>query len=159
VSDENVTVNVDGLDKLLKALKGKLPVARVGILGDSAARGSGTAEGAPTNAQVGAWAEFGTAKSPVRSFLRMPIMTFLQKRMESSGLFSKEELNKVVAQGTLLPWVKLVAILAEGIVAEAFDTGGFGTWVPSNMRRKKNHQTLIETQQLRNSVTSEVKEG
>ncbi len=54
--------------------------------------------------------------------------------------------------------VKKVAVVAEGIVAEAFDTGGFGQWPPSDMTHKKVHQTLVETQQLRNSITSEVKE-
>lgn len=156
---DDVEINVKGLDQLLKALKGKMPVARVGVLGENTVRGTGTAQESPTNAQVGAWAEFGTSKSPVRSFLRMPITVFLQKRMESSGLFTKEELKRVVTQGTLLPWLKKVGILAEGIVVEAFDTGGFGTWQPSDMRRKKNHQTLVETQQLRNSITSDVKEG
>lgn len=159
MSDEDVTVNVNGLDKLLKALKGKLPVARVGILGESVVRGSGTAEKSPTNAQIGAWHEFGTSRTPVRSFLRLPIATFIQKRMESSGLFTKEELKKVTDQGSLIPWLRKIGILAEAIVAEGFDTGGFGSWIPSNMKRKKNHQTLVETQQLRNSITSDVKEN
>lgn len=158
MSDDDIELNVKGLDKLLKALKGKAPVIRIGILGESSVRGSGTAEGSPTNAQIGAWQEFGTTKNPIRSFLRMPLSVFLQKRMESSGALSKESLNAVVAQATMLPWLKKIAILAEGLVAEAFDTAGFGTWIPSDMRRKTNHQTLIESAQLRNSITSEVRE-
>ncbi len=150
-------LNMAGLEKLLKALKAKPPRARIGILG-AGARTDPESKGA-TNAEIGTFHEFGTSKLPVRSFLRMPIITQMQKEMEKSGAFDKDTANEVVKSGTVIPWVKKMAILAEGIVADAFDTGGFGTWVPSNMRFKTVHQTLIETQQLRNSVTSEVTEG
>lgn len=155
MSDEAAyTVNLRGLDKLLKALGTKPPKARIGILGNSAAR----SDGGPSNAQVGAWHEFGTSKLPVRSFLRVPITENLQKEMEKSGAFDKDALANVLATGSILPWLKKVMIMAEGIVADAFDSGGFGKWKPSDMTRKKNHQTLVETQQLRNAITSEVKE-
>ncbi len=156
---EDVSVSVKGLDNLLKALEGKVPVARVGILGDNAARGSGAAQGMPSNAQIGAWHEFGTVKSPVRSFLRMPLSVFLGKRLESAGFFKEDVLKQVVDQKSLVPWVKKIGILAEAIVQEAFDTAGFGSWPPSDMRSKKVHQTLVETSQLRNAITSEVKEN
>jgi phage gpG-like protein len=68
----------------------------------------------------------------------------------------KDVLNDVLKSGTFTPWLKKVAVLAEGIVADAFASGGFGKWPPSDMTHKKNHQTLVETQQLRNSITSEV---
>ncbi len=155
---ETVELNVKGLEALLKALKGKQPVARVGILGGKTTRGSGTSQNAPTNAQIGAWHEFGTSRLPVRSFLRMPISTQLDKRMQASGDLDPGVVKEILKLGSLVPWLKRIAVMAEGIVLEAFDTGGFGTWIPSNMQRKKVHQTLIETAQLRNSITSEVRE-
>ncbi len=154
---EETTLNLRGLDQLLKALKAKPPVARVGILGSKSAR-SGTGKGAPTNAQIGAWHEFGTTKLPQRSFLREPISDNLDKRMESSGALDRDVLADVIKSGSVMPWLRKIAILAEAIVAEAFATGGFGKWRPSDMTHKKVHQTLVETQQLRNSITSEVRE-
>lgn len=152
---DGVTLEVKGLDQLLKALKAAPPKCRVGILGDKDKRTQGNA---PSNAEVGAAHEFGTSILPQRSFLRVPISENLQKRMESSGALDKKVLADVIRQGSILPWMKKIAILAEGIVADAFNTGGFGKWKPSNMSEKKNHQTLVETHQLRDSITSEVKE-
>lgn len=156
-------IKTPGLDKIIKALGVKAPKARVGILGDDSIRGAGEGntqkkQSGPTNAEIGAAHEYGTSELPQRSFLRVPISEHLAKRLEQAGLTDKDTLKQVIAQGSLLPWLKKVAIEAEGIVAEAFDTGGFGKWKPSNMDNKKNHQTLVETQQLRNSITSEVKE-
>ncbi len=140
-----------GLEKLLKALKGKPAVARIGILGKSPAR-----DGGKSNAQIGAMHEFGTSSLPQRSFLRIPLSDNLGAALESSGAFDKDVLKDVLKLGTLTPWVKKMAIVAEGIVAEAFESGGFGKWPPSNMAHKKNQMTLVETAQLRNSITSEV---
>lgn len=149
----DVELNTKNLEKLLKALKGKLPTARVGILGDS-----GRSGGKATNAEIGAHHEFGTTKLPQRSFLRIPIQDNLDKVLKASGAFDKDVVRQIITQGSVVPFLKKVAIVAEGIVADAFATGGFGKWKPSDMRRKTNAQTLVETAQLRNSITSEVKE-
>lgn len=149
-----VDLTTKGLDQVLKALKGPLPVARVGVLGGRNAR-----EGkVSSNATVGAAHEFGTEHLPMRSFLRVPLMENLDKYLRKSQAFDKDVLKKVIATGTITEWLRKVAISAEAVVADAFNSGGFGKWPPSNMRYKKNHQTLIETQQLRNSITSDVKE-
>jgi hypothetical protein len=153
----DVDLKIDGLKRLFKALKDKPPIARVGILGNSAAR-SNEGDG-PNNATIGAYHEFGTSSLPVRSFLRVPITENLQKAMDNSGAFTPEAFSQVMKQKSLRPWVEKLAILAEGIVADAFDTGGFGKWPASDMRYKKVRQTLVETQQLRNSITSEVKDS
>lgn len=158
------TIDTKGLDKLVKALKAQLPIARVGILGSSN-RKPGKKEkekekAAKTNAEVGALYEYND--NPDRaggSFLRVPISDNLQKEMDQAGALDEEVLKEVVKQGTVIPWLKKVAILAENIVAGAFDSGGYGKWRPSNMAHKKNHQTLVETKQLRESITSEVKEA
>lgn len=154
---DDTTLNVDGLDKLIRALKKEPPKTRVGVLGSKTVRTS--QEGAsPSNAEIGAAHEFGTTTLPQRSFLRIPISENLQKYMEKSGAFTKEAIQQVLADGSLVPYMKKVATIAEAIVAEAFNTGGFGKWKPSKMDSKKVKQTLVETQQLRNSITSEVKE-
>lgn len=147
-----------GLNNLIKALKDKFPTARVGVLGGKNIRTSDENQ-PPTNAEVGAAHEFGVpGRLPVRSFLRVPITENMQEYLERAGAFKKEALQKVIQEGTLVPYVKKIAAVAETIVADAFDTGGFGKWKPSDMKNKKTKQTLVETQQLRNSITSEVKE-
>lgn len=159
----SVKLNTPGLDKIMKALGGDTPRARVGILGDKTVRGANEqgetkTQTGPTNAMIGAAHEYGTSKIPQRSFLRLPISMELSGRLEDAGLTSKDTLKEVIKTGSVIPWLKKVAVAAENIVLDAFDNGGFGLWLPSDMTRKKNHQTLVETQQLRNSITSEVEE-
>lgn len=150
----DVTLNLVGLDNLLKALgSARKPRIRVGVLGNS-----GRSDG-KSNALIGAAHEFGTTRVPMRSFLRIPLAERLPGALEAAGLTGKEAMEGIVEDGSILPWLKMVAVAAEGVVAEAFDTGGFGKWPPlkaATLRRKRVHQILVETQQLRNSITSEV---
>jgi phage gpG-like protein len=156
--DGDTTVNVKGLDQLLKALKvDRLPVARIGILGGGAVRkGAG-----PSNAEVGAVHEYGSPARgiPQRSFLRIPISENLDKRMVNIGAADQDALTQVIKTGSLLPWLTKVAALAEQIVFDAFDTGGFGKWPAWKSKAYTNNtgMLLVDTQQLRNSITTEVK--
>lgn len=142
-----------GLKKLVEAFKGRLPVARVGILGGDNKR---TEEGS-TNAEVGAAHEFGTSKLPRRSFLRMPITDKLNKALDANNAFDETVLKEVLRTGSAREWMMKVGETARDIVLGAFATGGFGQWKPSNMKHKDNHQTLVETTQLRESITYDVK--
>lgn len=154
----SVTLNMDGLKKFLKAFQGKLPVIRVGILGTTARHD----DGSTTNAEVGAAHEFGTSRVPMRSFLRVPLSEHLAKNLEQAGAFSEQAVAKIIDQGSLSNYAQKIGIEAVGIVMDAFDTSGFGKWQSlkaSTMDRKKVKQILVETQQLRNSVTFDVKEG
>lgn len=163
MGDETIILKTDGLDKLIKSLHGKTPTIRVGVLGSKASRAApaGSQEN-PNNAEVGATHEFGspTEGVPQRSFLRIPISDNLDKKLTESGAFDPDTLSKVVKQGTVTPWMKKIAIIAENIVSEAFDTGGFGKWPRWKNKKYKNNtgQILVDTAQLRNSITSEVKE-
>ncbi len=126
-------------------------MARVGILGNHNARNDGE-----TNATIGARHEFGTSSLPTRSFLRLPITLYLEKALAKSGAFTKDALKEVVEKGSIRPWLEKTVLVAEGLVLEAFATRGFSTWVESNMAGKTNQQTLIETGQLVNSISSDV---
>lgn len=153
------TVNVSGLDQLCKALKKKPPVARVGIIGSKKERPKDAEKkSTATNSQIGAAHEYGTKKLPQRSFLRVPLIDHLQEYMQKKGALGDTEMKQVIKSGTLVPWMKKIAGIAEEIIQDGFNTGGFGKWPASDMTRKKNHQTLVETQQLRDSITSEVAE-
>ena len=159
MSNDACTVNVAGLDKLLKALKAKPPVARVGILGgDENRKETGNA---PGNAEVGAVHEYGAPARgiPPRSFLRIPISDNLQKYMDTSGVLSKDKMDEVLKVGSVVPWLKEVAGIAERIVVEAFATSGFGKWAAWKDPNYTNNANmiLVDTTQLRESITSEVK--
>ena len=164
---DDTELNMKGLEQLLKGFK-DLPTVRVGILGDkSASRRDNIAKtgkkfkggdlSVQTNADIGLKHEFGKDGMPIRSFLRMPLTVGLQAALEQSKFFDENALKKVILAGNLNEWFAKIGIVAESVIMDAFDSGGFGKWKPSNMKYKHNQQTLVETQQLRNSITSEVK--
>lgn len=146
-------MNIKKLEDIIRTFGTKLPVAKVGILGKNATR----KDGKETNYEIGKKHEFGEDGLPIRSFLRMPIVEKFPKALQSSGFFEKKVFEKALASGSLYSIVEKLGILGEVVVLEAFETGGFGNWKPSNMKYKKNHQTLVETQQLKDSISSEVK--
>lgn len=175
MSDDAVKLDTRNLDGVLKALKENMSRVRVGILGGKNIRnnvnvGGGRSVNAgksspkgkfnvTTNAAVGALHEFGVpGKLPVRSFLRMPISENLGKELENSGAFKEDALRQVVKEKSLLPWLHRIAIVAEKIVSDAFETGGFGKWPKWKGSYTNNTgMVLVDTQQLRKSITSEVK--
>ena len=156
----DTTIDTRGLEAILKALKNP-PMARVGILSTKTHSPEtppkkGSKPFSLTNAQLGAMHEFGGPKVKQRSFLKMPITLMLDKRLKKSGILDEANLRKLIATRSAANIVRLIAVIAESIVRDAFQTGGFGQWTPSNMKRKKVQMTLLETQQLRDSITSEV---
>ena len=155
MSDEDTTYNSKPLDELLKAMKSKSVTAKIGILGQKDSRTTTEKNGTTSNATVGAAHEFGTSKLPQRSFLRMPIAEMLPKKLEEAGALDENALKQVMKNG-FGNYVEKIAILGVATVLEAFDTGGYGTWKPSDMERKKVKQTLVETQQLRDSISYEI---
>jgi len=149
-------LKISGLDHILLSLKKSPPVVRIGILGGkNSRRGS-----QQTNAEIGARHEFGSDGMPIRSFLRMPLNDHLMDALVQSKAFDKEALNEVIAERSLVPWMKKLATLAEGVVLEAFASNGYGKWpswkTPGYTSR--TGQILVDTQQLRNSIQSEVVE-
>lgn len=155
-------INVEGLEKLAKALKKKPPVGRLGVLhGTNTRKTGGKGKNQAGNATIAAAHEYGTRWLPQRSFLRVPLIEFLSSYMEKSGLFTDKETKEVLKSGSLLPWLKVVATIAERLVKESFATSGFGKWVPWKNPRYQNNtgQLLMDTRQLRDAITSEVKES
>ena len=191
--DSGDVVRLDGLEALVKAVKMKPIMAKIGILGNHTARreaeknarsfaktlgaskkysltgtkkgikeAAGTGAFGSTNAAIGAAHEFGSVKRnlPKRSFLREPLIENLQAALDSAGAFSPHEQAEIIKQKSLLPWTRKMAIMAENIVKKAFETNGYGKWkdvADATMDRKTTSLTLVETTQLRDSITSEVK--
>lgn len=149
-------IDLEEFDKFVKAVKASNPpYAKIGILGAKGARRGG----GPTNAEIGAAHEYGAPEKglPVRSFLRMPLTDQLPKELDSSDIFGDDELSEVVKTGSLLPWLKRVAVLAEGIVKKSFTNNGWGRWAPwKNGYTSATGQILKDTTQLEGSITHEV---
>lgn len=150
--NDDFEFNSKGFDKLLKTLEESPPMAKLGVLGD----GGGRSEDGDDNAAILLKHEFGSGKLPIRSVLRVPIILNLEKYVEKSGFFNMDLLKECVDMRSLKLMVAKLGIVGEQIVADAFKTRGFGQWKESNMAFKKNHETLVETGQLRTSITSVV---
>ena len=147
--------SLPNLEKLNKNLKKKY-IAKVGILGSKASTQHG--DSGQTNASIGAVHEFGSYSDniPRRSFLKDP---FHEKQTAIVNKVAQLiKANKLENDFTLKVF-KLIGIYGESIVQEAFETGGFGKWQPLSQQtidKKKSDSILIDTGELRRSITSTV---
>ena len=114
---------------------------------------------------------------PTRSFLRMPLLSSEGKASIRKEVLSKDYIKESIGNDrelNKLAWSKdnnslmdaigfAIGLAAYDRVMEAFDTEGFGNWKPSTPQSKKKRKnnpaehTLIDTGQLRGSITYEVK--
>jgi phage gpG-like protein len=150
-----VKYNMDGLNDFIKGLGGEY-VTRVGVLGGNQARGDGDL----TNSEIGVVHEYGTKSGniPSRSFLRMPLE--VKSKDFVKGIGNSKMVKDAIARGDYKRVYELMGAKAEQIVDDAFATGGFGMWPPlkpETIAAKGSAGILKDTQQLRRSVTSDVK--
>ena len=159
---EDFELDTKKLDVLAKLLKKNSSSLKVGIFGSKAHVKKGNSKSTLTNAELGAIHEYGSISRgiPQRSFLRVPISDHLGKELESAGAISPDTLNKIISEKNMSAWLKKIAVLAEGIVLEAFNSGGYGKWPKWKNPHYENNagMLLVDSNQLRNSITSEVKE-
>lgn len=159
-----INYNLKGLDDLRKKI-GDTYRARVGILGGHQQRSQGPID----NVTLGITQMYGSIKHniPPRDFLDMPIRTHgreIVKEMSSSSV------KAAVVAGNVKKVYEVLGAKGEDIVQQAFETGGFGQWPPtqrlirSATKEDYNNQLegeavvriLIQTGQLRRSITSDV---
>jgi hypothetical protein len=129
-------------------------MVKVGVMGSKNARASKDFE---TNATIGARHEFGSASDgiPKRSFLKMPLDEKLPEELDEIG----DDVFLGLTENNIEEFYQKLGIKAEEIVQEAFNTGGFGKWTPLSevtIRKKGHDKILIDTVQLRRSISSEV---
>lgn len=106
--------------------------------------------------QVGAWHEYGTRKTPKRSFLREP---FLEKEKEI-GSFINKQFKKIYDGQSVDKGLELIGAYCTNISKASFRNNGYGQWKPlkqSTIKAKGSSKPLIETGTLRNSITWVVK--
>jgi len=130
----------------------------VGVLGSNADKTHG--ESSTTNAEIALTHEMGSFsnKIPRRSFLKDPIDFRINRIIDKT----QELINKYITeQGGAEKILTLIGLEGEAIVQEAFETSGYGQWSslsPSTIEAKKSSAILIDTSQLRSSVTSETRD-
>ena len=155
----SVEYNGKKLVRLIKFLQKGFPSVKVGILGSKATqKHNGTDK---TNAEIGFLNEFGSASQhiPERSFIRMPLRTKLNQYIRQKKSLSAEQFEKAIKEGKEEDFAKKVGIVAEEVIQDAFASRGFGKWAPNAPRtiaEKGSDSPLIDTGQLRRSITSKV---
>lgn len=150
-------------DELLQKIKADFAKnrrarVRVGVLGGFDCRQSTAAGATIGNASLGAVHEFGVISKniPARSFLRMPVITQLPAALLATD---KQLWHKIIIKNGIQGALALLGAYALDAIHLAFDTGGFGLWQKLSrytIRRKKSSAILIDTAQLRQSITAEV---
>ena len=163
-----VKLDLDKLNAIQKAL-GSGFITQVGVLGQKTnrtlaiegTRKPGKQASEQSNADIGMRHEFGVKSEglPRRSFLLMPLQQNAVELMKTRKILWDTFLaGKQTVASLKLAYTQL-GIFAENIVQKAFETGGFGKWLPdapSTIRRKGSSAILIDTGQLRRSITSRV---
>jgi len=155
--------NMDGLEKIQKTLEeAKKFRAQVGIFGNENQRDSGSSS--LTNAEIAARHEFGFTiedgpfkgiRVVPRSILRMPIGTHIK---DIQALI-KNDVMPLLAAGKIPELFKRLGIACEKIIDQAFQTSGWGFWKPNTpvtVMLKGSDKPLIDSTQLRHSITSRV---
>lgn len=134
------------------------------VVGIPSSKNKSHSESTQTVAQIGATHEYGVPelRIPRRSFLRVPltkktkeIFKLIEKDLKVSKINITKALGRLGAKG-------------QSVVLEAFKTQGGGSWRKlskfTESRRKKgkgsgSNKPLIDTGQLRQSITFEVREA
>lgn len=155
--DSEVKGDFSMLEKLVDELDTNYYVD-VGILGSETDSESGL-----TIAGIGAVHEFGTDRAgrgnktviPKRSFIKMPI----DKKQADIKSAAEKRLQQHLEKGNVKGVFEDIGLAAEGVIQEAFSTGGFGTWAPnaeSTVQKKGSASPLIDEGVLRKAITSKV---
>lgn len=150
-----ITFDLSGLDGFKKSIASTYKT-RVGVLGEKASRSDG---GGINNAELGMIQMFGSVTNniPPRDFLKLPIE--LNRREIISEMQKSGSVRAAIDKGNYKQVFVLLGLIAEGYVAKAFETGGFGQWPPlkaSTIAQKGSSAPLIDTGQLKRSISSDV---
>ena len=152
-SNAKVVIKMSKLSKIIESLVMANGYAiKVGILSSSPPRNDNSKE---NNASIGAKHEFGSYSDhiPERSFIKMPLTT-------KTNELVKTIVNNILPdmlEGDLMPTLKKIGLAGEQVIDNAFATGGFGSWKPLSpitIANKGSNAILIDTGQLRRSITS-----
>lgn len=154
-----VVAKVKNLKTLIGYLSGGLPKVRVGILGSTTARNSGELNNAEIGYKNEMGVQVGHPRIPKRSFIVMPLSMFFGKKIKEKRSLASGQFEKAIQSADAEKFMQKVGFVAEEVIQEAFSTNGFGQWKPNaklTIEKKKSDSPLIDTGQLRRSITSKV---
>lgn len=162
-----VKCDVGILGRLVMLLKKGTPPVKIGVIGDKAAaqRQGGDPKQPLTNALLAFVHEFGrksAPKIPARSFIKMPLELHLAEFIESKKSLTRQAMERAIAAGKGEDFSRKIAMVAEECIQTAFRTRGWGEWkpdAPATIAAKGSDAPLIDTGELRRSITSEVIKG
>ena len=120
-----IDANIDGLESLMKSLKKDYRL-RVGIMG-SKASAQHDSKSSLTNADIGAFHEFGTSKMTQRSFLLMPLQ---EKLSEELPKMKKIIWRQIFEKNSIEQFYNDLGAKALDVIENAFNTNGYGQWKP-----------------------------
>jgi phage gpG-like protein len=151
--ENSVKMNLDVFEGMVQRLRSY--ETRVGVLGAKTERPDGDGM---TNAEIGLIHLFGSneANIPPRDWLIAPIV---ENQRELVNSLSANSVQQAFKRGDYKGVMALIGIKAEELVQRAFETSGFGKWAPNSpvtIARKGSSKPLIDTSQLRRSVSSDV---
>lgn len=163
-------IDMTGVNKLLALVNEKYQV-RIGVIGGGKPRlKRDSFEGQElktkkfqskdenlTNAMIGMMHEKGvkSKKLPRRSWLQTPLEDHLPEHMRK---ISTKTLANIFRTQPKKAYAEL-GIVAEAIIQKGFETAGYGKWQPlspETIEKKGSSAVLIDTAQLRKSITSRV---
>ena len=164
MAEPKVSLELKKMKTLLGYLKNGLPKVKVGIIGSKGAVQRATESGETlTNAQIGFIQEFGRLQGkpriPARSFIVMPLKLYFGDFLKDRKSITKEEFEKAIRSGKADKFAQKLGIIAEEVIQTAFETEGFGNWDPNSpvtVAKKGSSKPLIDTGELRRSISSEV---
>jgi len=145
-----IKIDISGLKRLDSFLANQKQ-ALIGIFQSDDARDDGN-----SNASIAAKHEFGSFSEniPQRSLLRMPLAV---KAKEMAGNASIAIRNNLTNPGGVDVVANAIGAAGLGAIQEAFDTKGFGQWLPNSPQTilfKGGKDTpLIDTAEMRQSIT------
>jgi hypothetical protein len=168
-----VGLRTERLENFLAVLQERY-ITRVGILGNKQDRSKaisnkrktgrrpGNTPESMTNAEIGLIMEKGSLsmRIPRRSFLEMPLILKSNELSKAKrNILDAFQEDKVKSESAVREAYKKLGMIAENIIQRAFTSSGYGRWAPnkpSTIRRKHSSMPLIDTAQLRKSITSDV---
>lgn len=116
---------------------------------------SGSYENGITMAQVAAWNEFGTERSPSRPFMRQTIKDYQDDIMK----FTTESLRSAAeSHGDVKTVLNQVGSYTKGKMQKEIRDGEWTPNAPSTIARKGSDKPLIDTGQMRQRIVYVVKD-
>jgi hypothetical protein len=107
-----------------------------------------------TNAQVGSWQEFGTRRTPRRSFLRS---TYDENEKAYIRYFSRSYARALKAGKKVDAPLRIIGLKIASDVRRKIDAGVPPPNAPSTIAKKGSSKPLIDTGALKRSIGHEVK--